>query len=192
MLSKGTLINGILSSLLGLSLAAGLACWNPFAPQKTGPIGKELEPPTTPENLLARLDYAMNEREWEEYESLLDDDYWFSEPNELDSLNYEWGKDRDVESVKHIFEEHTTFDFDFVYTRRWTELGVEYPGEGHDAHPDEDWEVFYGRVEMFMLEPNGVDGFRVDQNMSFKLRYNPETKLWYIIRWIDDPLGTTS
>ena len=185
-------LNKTILVMLGLSMAIGLACNNPFAPKKTDPVGKEIEPATTPEKLLIRLDYAMNERLWEDYESLLDDNYWFSEPNDLDSLDFEWGKDRDVESVKNIFQEHETFTFEFLQTQRRTERKEEYPGEGHDAHPDEDWEVFYGHVEMFMLEPNGLDGFRVDQFMTFKLRYNLETKLWYIIRWIDDPLGTTS
>ena len=190
MLSK-LIWNGIFSGVIGLFVVVGLSCNNPFAPKKSGPVNTELEPATTPENLMARLDYAMDERDWEEYESLLDDDYWFSEPNDLDSLDFEWGKDRDVEAVKNIFEAHDDFTFEFIETRRWTELGIEYPGEGHDAHPDEDWEVVYGPVEMFMLQPNGVDGFRVFQNMTFKLRHDPQTGLYYIIRWIDDPLGSS-
>ena len=55
-----------------------------------------------------------------------------------------------------------------------------------DGHPDEDWEVFYGRVQMLMLDENG-DGYRVDQVMTFKLRQDEEGT-WRIVRWIDDPL----
>ena len=69
------------------------------------------------------------------------------------------------------------------------ELGSEYPEtyEGDpDGHPDEDWEVFYGRVQMLMLDENG-DGYRVDQVMTFKLRQD-EKGYWRMVRWIGDPL----
>ena len=55
-----------------------------------------------------------------------------------------------------------------------------------DGHPDEDWEVFRGRVEMLLLKTSD-DGFRVNQIMTFKLRQG-EDGLWRIVRWIDDPL----
>ena len=68
-------------------------------------------------------------------------------------------------------------------------IGSEFPEtyEGDpDGQPDEDWEVFYGRVQMLMLDENG-DGYRVDQFMTFKVRYDGKG-LWRIVRWIDDPL----
>ena len=40
---------------------------------------------------------------------------------------------------------------------------------------------------MLLLDENG-DGFRVDQIMTYKLRFDAEG-LWKIIRWIDDPLS---
>ena len=62
-----------------------------------------------------------------------------------------------------------------------------FPGDPN-GHPDEDWEVFYGRVQLLLLDENG-DGFRVDQNMTYKLRLDPNDGTWKIVRWIDDPLG---
>jgi hypothetical protein len=196
MLSRRTLTHGALCGILGLLLASTLACQNPFAPNRSKRAKREPVPATTAENCIARLDYVMNERDWEKYESLLDDDYWFSEPNDVDSLNFEWGKDVDiwgqedpyVAGVKKIFEGVESFTFEFEEPQRWTEHGRDYPGEGHDAHPNEDWEVFYGFVRMLMMKPDG-DGYRVDQFMTFKLRKSTGTNLWYIIRWIDDPLG---
>ena len=41
---------------------------------------------------------------------------------------------------------------------------------------------------MLLLDENG-DGYRVDQNMTYKLRLDPNDDLWKIVRWIDDPLG---
>ena len=69
-------------------------------------------------------------------------------------------------------------------------IGSEFPEtyEGDpDGHPDENWEVFYGRVQMLMLDENG-DGYRVDQFMTFKLRQDEEG-IWQMVRWLDDPLS---
>ena len=84
--------------------------------------------------------------------------------------------------------------FDFELTRRFQELGSEHPESfpgDPDGHPDEDWEVFYGRVQMLMLDENG-NGFRVDQFMTYKLRFDPEggeDGLWKIVRWGKRCLG---
>ena len=146
---------------------------------------------------MARLDYVMNERDLDGYESLLDEDYWFIEPNQLDSLNFEWNKvvdvwgreDPYVAGVKKVFEGVETFEFGFEEYQRGTEHKEDFQGDGIHAHPTEDWETFYGFVRMLMMKPDG-DGFRVEQYMTFKLRYDSGTKRWNIIRWIDDPLGT--
>ena len=184
-MSRKSIIPITLLVLLGL-----LAC-NPFAPEKkkgggNGDTGQTLKEPTTAEILFENLDYAMNKRDIEVYEDVLDENYWFSEPSEIDSLDLAWGKDFDVDAVRNIFDIFTTFEFNFIASRRDVELGIEYPGEGPDAHPDEDWDVFFGPVEMFMLDDNG-DGFIVNQNMTFKLRKDPATGLYTIIRWITHP-----
>ena len=179
----------VLLVLLGL-----LAC-NPFAPEKKkgggGTPDRTLQNPTTPEILFENLDYAMNNRDIEVYEDLLDEDYWFTEPSEIDSLDLAWGKDYDMDAVRNIFEAFTTFEYNFIASRRDVELGIEYPGEGPDAHPDEDWDVFFGPVEMFMLDDNS-DGFIVNQNMTFKLRQDKDTDLYTIIRWVSHPSTSAS
>ena len=65
-------------------------------------------------------------------------------------------------------------------------IGSEYP-EAYEGDPDENWEVFYGRVQMLMLDENG-DGYRVDQFMTFKLRQDEEG-IWQMVRWLDDHPG---
>ena len=97
-----------------------------------------------------------------------------------------WGKDVDVDAVRNIFDIFTTFEFNFIASRRGVELGIEYPAEGPDAHPNEDWDVFFGPVEMFMLDDN-LDGFIINQNMTFKLRKDSTSGLYTIIRWITHP-----
>ena len=54
-----------------------------------------------------------------------------------------------------------------------------------EGHPDEDWEVFRGQVEILLVSaPN--ESYRIEQNQAFKLRKR-EDDLWRIRRWIADP-----
>ena len=96
-------------------------------------------------------------------------------------------RDGSREGIFDIFRE---FEYDFQLIQEYIEIGADYPEafEGDpDGHPEEDWQVFRGRVQMLMLDENG-DGFRVDQIMTYKLRL-ADNGLWKIVRWIDDPLS---
>ena len=153
---------------------------------------------TTPEQLMHNLARAMRDRDKALYETLLDEDFWF---NETDCLGYTvFDNDRETEltiivgsrdeSSKGLFDIFRDFSYDLELIRRSQEIGSEFPEayEGDpDGHPDEDWEAFYGRVQMLMLDENG-DGYRVDQLMTFKLRQDEEGT-WRMVRWLDDPLG---
>ena len=186
----------------GCALLLGLcACGNPFAPAKHTPQGTEQLPvldATTPEILLDNLARAMRDRDKELYETLLDQNYWFTETDCLGDLVLANGFEDELEIMggsrdecqAGIFDIFRTFEYDFELIRRSQELGPEFPKRDEndpDGHPDEDWEVFRGRVEMLLLDENG-DGFRVDQIMTYKLRLDADG-LWKIIRWIDDPLS---
>ena len=153
---------------------------------------------TTLEQLMHNLARAMRDRNRDKalYETLLDEDFQFTEFDCLGNIVFD--NDRETEltiivgsrdgSTKGLFDIFPDFSYDFELHRRSQELGSEYPEafEGDpDGHPDEDWEVFYGRVQMLILDENG-DGYRVDQFMTFKLRLD-DKGLWRIVRWIDDP-----
>ena len=185
--------------LVALSACSG---GNPFAPEKHTPEGGVDLPPapdaTSPEQAMDNLGRAMRDRDKDLYETLLDQDFWFTETDCLGDLVLANGFEEELEimggsrdgSQPGIFDIFRTFEFDFELIRRSQEIGPEFPEafEGDpDGHPDEDWEVFRGRVEMLLLDENG-DGFRVDQIMTYKLRLDEEG-LWKIIRWIDDPLS---
>ena len=173
------------------SFLALSACSNPFAPETQRPtVIEPPEPPappaTTPEQLMDNLDRAMSKRDKDLYESLLDKDFLFTEPNCLGEVVYFNNLEEELEmmggsrdgSQLGIFDAFRDFTFDFELTRRFQELGSEHPESfpgDPDGHPDEDWEVFYGRVQMLMLDENG-DGFRVDQFMTYKLRLDPEDR----------------
>ncbi len=191
---------------------------NPFAPDKHQPTEEIILPPapaaTSPELVMDNLNKAMNERDKDLYESLIDDNFWFTEADCAGELVWFNGKEGELEfiggsrdgSQPGLFDIYRNFDFDFELISRTVELGLGHPNafEGDpDGHPDEDWEVFRGRVKMLMVDEN-QDGFRVDQVMTYKLRESeevvpadttatgeilPEQKLWKITRWIDDPLS---
>ena len=190
-----SLVGAILISVLG-------ACGgNPFAPQKHVPTDIVDRPPaqeaTSPEIVMDNLARAFNEREKELYETLLDERFWFTEDNCLGEVLWQNDREEELEimgprdgSSQGIFDIFRTIEWEFQFIERETELGRNFPSafEGDpDGHPDEDWEVFRGRVEMLLLEARD-EGFRVNQIMTFKLRQG-EDGLWRIVRWIDDPLA---
>ena len=194
-------------ALLTICGLLALSACDTFAPKTQKPTEPEpiaLPAPeaTTPEQLMDNLARAMRTRDKELYESLLDKDFWFTEDNCLGEVEYNNGLEEELEimggsrdgSQPGIFDIYRDFDFDFELIHRSQELGSEYPESypgDPDGHPDEDWEVFRGRVQMLLLDENG-DGFRVDQIMTYKLRFDPDDDLWKIVRWINDPLGSSA
>ncbi len=184
-----------------LALVALSGCGNPFAPDKqagTGEVQGPAPDATTPEVLMDNLARAMRDRDKDLYESVLDPGFWFTETDCAGDIVLENGLEQELEflggsrdgSRPGIFDIFRSFEFDFQLIRRGVELGPDFPDafeDDPDGHPDEDWQVFRGRVQMLMLDENG-DGFRVDQIMTYKLRLGNDG-LWRITRWIDDPLS---
>ena len=191
-------------ALLTICGLLALSACDTFAPKTQKPT--EIEPPeppapeaTTPEQLMDNLARAMRTRDKELYESLLDKDFLFTEWNCLGEVAFFNNLEEELEMIagsrdgsqQGLLDKFRDFSYDFELTRRSQELGSDYP-EAFDGdpngHPDEDWEVFYGRVQMLMLDDKG-DGFRVDQFMTYKLRLDPDNGLWRIVRWEADFLS---
>ncbi|MCY3791460.1 MAG: hypothetical protein OXH63_22020, partial [Gemmatimonadetes bacterium] len=167
------------------------SCPSPFPPAPEA---------TTPEILFDNLARALRTRDENLYESLIDRNYWFTETNCLGEILFENDYEEEITilggsrdgSIPGIFDIFRDFAYDLHLLLRSQELGSEFLGtfDGDpDGHPDEDWEVFRGRVQMLMLDEHG-DGYRVEQIMTFKSRLDEDIGLWKIIRWIDDPLGS--
>ena len=192
-----------LFTLLSFCGFLALSACDIFAPPTQSPIVIEpsdpsAPPATTPEQLIDNLDRAMSTRDKDLYESLLDENFLFTETDCLLEVIYDNGLEEELTiiggsrdgSQPGIFDIYRNFDFDFKLIRRSQELGSEYPGNfpgDPKGHPDEDWEVFRGRVQMRLLDENG-NGFRVDQIMTYKLRFDIEDGVWKIIRWENDAL----
>ena len=187
--------------LASVALACS-SCTNPFAPTPVSPPDPRTPDPyvaaTEPEIVMDNLERAFNEQDEVLYETLLDDDFWFTEPDCLGDVVFENGREAEIEIMfgprdgasAGIFDIFRTIDYRFLPIERRTELGRDTPiaFEGDpDGHPDEDWEVFRGRVQMLLLV-DADDGNRIDQDMSFKVRQGDDG-LWRIRRWLDDPLS---
>ena len=172
-----------------------------FAPKKiTGDDAKGPPPSSTftPQVVMDNLERAFDDRDRNLYETLLDDAFWFTEADCRGDLLYYYGKEEELRimgprdgSSHGIFDIYRDIDWKFHPSRRYREFGRDHPDsfEGDpDGHPDEDWEVFRGRVEIRLIERPG-EGYFVDQVMTFKMREGDDG-LWRIVRWMDDPLST--
>ena len=142
---------------------AWVACGsNPFAPEIHTPTEAIVIPPAPPadrpEILMDNLNKAMNERDKDLYETLIDDRFWFTETDCAGELVWFNGKEEELEfiggsrdgSQPGLFDIYRNFEFEFELISRSVELGAEYPKaheDDPDGHPDEDWEVFRGRVK---------------------------------------------
>jgi hypothetical protein len=184
-----------------LLLLFQLACSNPFAPPTTKPPPGVEKPPaekaTTPEIALDNLERAFEDRDKVLYETLLDERFWFTEDDCAGNLIFQNGREEEIAimgprdgSSEGILDQFRTIEFDFQAIERRTELGRDFPNafDGDpDGHPDENWEVFRGRVIILLLVESN-DGLIVDQTMNYKLREGDDG-LWRMARWIDDPLA---
>lgn len=185
--------------LMGLLVFVQVGCWNPFSPDTRrvpGPPPVELPPLTSPENVFVNLDYAMNHKDIEIFEEVLDDGYTFYEPSLTDTVDYSWGKAEDVQFVRNIFNAFDIFEYSLeTLGERHTEYGSNVAPEGakdiSDEHADENWEVFLRRANILLLDETRTNGFSINQYFEFKMRKqqekDPDTgqPLWRIVRWID-------
>ena len=181
------------------------ACWNPFAPDTTKVVEEPvvLPPLTSPENLFVNLDYAMNHKEIELFEDLLDDAYWFFSPSQIDTLDFAWDKTEDVTLTGRIFEYFDTVQYELLEEGAyWIEYGSRVAPEDaqeiSDEHPDENWEVFHRPVTIYVLDETETEGFFVQSDFEFKMRIqtdpetgeqilDPETgdPIYKIVRWTE-------
>lgn len=191
--------------VLGIASLLFAACWNPFAPDTTTVIVPPviLPPLTSPENVFENLDYAMNQKDIELYEDIVDDAYWFFSPSQIDTLDCAFDKTEDVTLTGRVFEYFETVEYELMETgAHWIEYGANVAPEGatdiSDEHPDENWEVFQRPVTMYLLDESGTEGWFVQSDFEFKMKkqhdpdtgepiLDPETKaqIWKIVRWTE-------
>ncbi len=191
--------------IFGIATLLFSACWNPFAPDTTRIDGDPFvhEPLTSPDNVFYELNYAMNQKDIEIYEDVLDDAYLFISESQIDTLDCNFGKTEDVTLTGRVFDYYETVEYELMETgAHWIEYGINVAPEGatdiSEDHPDENWEVFRRPVTMYLLDESGTEGWFVQSDFEFKMRkqkdpntgepiLDPETKvqIWKIVRWTE-------
>ena len=191
-------LNNIPMALLLSALLAGItACESDSKPIKSEPV-PEVEEATTVEIFLTNFERAMDQRDEELLDQLLDERFFFSQDDCLgqnvfvnDRKTYleclTGNSDGSLEGIWDIFRD---FNFDYNLIERTVELGPEFPNafEGDpDGHPDEDWEVL--RLQISVLMTDGQDnGSRINKIVFLKLRRD-EAGLLRLVRWDNDSLA---
>lgn len=174
------------------------SCTNPFAPpeRKGGSSRTVLKKQTHPDSTFSNMDYAFNNRDIRAYEDCLDETYWWSSPSESgvdDEIGKGWGRAEDVRIAGKIFDYFTTIQYTLHAGQSWSEYGKNVVPENLlptdrivDEHPDEVWQVYLRPVELYLFtDKEGLNGFFVQEYFEIKMRKNPKTGLWVIVRWID-------
>jgi hypothetical protein len=144
----------------------------------------------TPRSAMVDLMLAFGHKDESQYQSLLDEQYLFTEVDCDGKVLYENDKAEEMQilfgapegATVGAFDFFRSVDFRLIPSKFETELGAE-PGSPDD-HPGEDWEVIRGRGIMLLLEATD-DGYRVEQPMVIKMRQSSDA-LWRLVRWIDD------
>jgi len=182
-------------------LAIFTGCSNPFAPPGggSGSNNKSLKEPTTPENVLYNLEWAMNNKDIQVYERCLDEDFWYHSPpiypDDPESIQ-EWAKEDELTVMRRMFgqdptyqgtEPFETIEFRFDYGEPEVEFAVSNPEEPMNDHPDEDWVVFSGPITIHLRYSEGHGWDVQNQLIDIKLRKRSDGT-WAIIRWWDYPL----
>ncbi|MCD6334422.1 MAG: T9SS type A sorting domain-containing protein [Candidatus Latescibacteria bacterium] len=149
---------------------------------------------TSPENVFANLDYAMNHKDIEVFENLLDNAYWFFSPSQIDTLDFAWDKTEDVKLTGRVFEYFDKVEYELMETgAHWIEYGVNIaPEDATDIsaeHPDENWEVFQRPVTLYLLDETETEGFFIQTDFEFKMRIQKDLEtgepIWKIVRWTE-------
>ena len=166
----------------GLVTLGALGCSSPSGPEALQPMGGSgLEELTTPGAVFHNLVLAFQNKDIGAYRELLDPDFVYISPSTRSGPDAQWRLSFDEQGIRRAFETFDSIELTFRGTgQRYTERGDEFPD-----HPDEDWEVFQRPVHISLLDNDGVDGFNVLQDMIFRLRQDPETRLWRVREWED-------
>jgi len=138
---------------------------------------------TVPDSVLAALRYAMLHGDVDAYGSLLDEGYVFRDP----TIDHSCGRGEDLAQVAAVFRDLRIRTFEVNRVDRWTEYGREMnppPGtKVSDEHPDENWEVFSHSTVCYMSREGDPSVSEMPMDSELKLRKDPDTGFWRIVRW---------
>jgi hypothetical protein len=162
------------------------------APMGVGPTDDvEFADLTNQDDVLFNLELAYNERDFDEFDKLLDDHFAFvfSRSDYLGGQTPQhWGDASEIDANRKILDKNlsgdkrvTSISLDIQYTEdNWTE---EPP---NTSHPDESW---YRQTVGYDLVTKTADGWEhrgLGLEADLKIRRDDASGQWRIVEWSDD------
>lgn len=148
--------------------------------------------PTTPGKVIANLEVSFTQLDIDFFERCLHENYYYHSPSDIDEFDIYWSRSIEVSTMRKLMDACREFIFTPSEIHIYEEYGknVQQIPDGAiieegDDHPDVIWYIcdYYITMDIFFKE---LGDYRVQQDMKFKMVEDPETKLFSIIRWVDD------
>ncbi len=165
-----------------------------FSPDKGNdeqpPDNRVFVDPTTPKLVIQNIEVSFNQLEYNWYERCLHENFFWESPSKVDELDLRWGRTEEVQVIENLLADCTQFIFTASEISSYEEWGSNLDNipQGYpvsEEHPNEVWYVYNYLVTMDIFTKTYGD-FQVRQDMKFKIVQDAETKLYSIIRWIDE------
>lgn len=171
--------------LLAAGMALGLGCSNPFSPPNVGPRGgTPIKPLSSPENVLANLQYAYEQRDYDVYEALLDRDFVFVyfDPERVEGIETvvvpRDGPSGDLERTRRLLRVFDEIRLVFFHIS-------EQPSDTTGSR------ILQMRRVAFQLTLRDLDGdfgfesFEASGDALFSFVRSSQDGQWRIVRWED-------
>ncbi|MGB5288079.1 MAG: hypothetical protein WBN42_06280 [Ignavibacteriaceae bacterium] len=150
------------------------SCTNPFAPKYDDNIDSG-DPPisdqTTIEGVFQNFQYAYTFKDTLIYGNLITSDFTFTYRDYENGYDVNWGRDEDMQTTNGLFQNSERLDL------IWNNI-VLSTIDSLDANI----------IRSFNLNItfNPTDVVRIDGRVNLSLRQDPDSKKWYITRWLDE------
>ncbi|MBA7575858.1 hypothetical protein ES708_17694 [subsurface metagenome] len=150
------------------------------------------EDPTTPRKVMKNLQVSFNLLDIDFFERCLNENYFYSSPSLIDSLDIHWNRSEEVSTIGSIMNNCKDFIFTPSEIKIYQEYGANVTDQPdgasldvNDEHPDDIWYIcsYYITMDIFT---NDFGDFKVQQDMIFKMVEDPDTHQYSIIRWVDE------
>jgi hypothetical protein len=181
---------------------AVLSCGDdPTTPKRFDPPPDEVEfaDLTNKDDILFNLELAYNERDIDQFEKLLDDDFAFVFARGLNMRGAtvsHWGDYCEIDASRNILDKNlggdtrvTSIDLDIDYAEdNWTE---EPP---NTSHPHESWYTQTVGYDLVAKTAGDREYRALGLEAELKIRYDDASGQWRIVQWSDDtgPLAAQS
>jgi len=150
------------------------SCTNPFAPAYDENYDSSRPPIsdlTTIEGVFQNIQYAYTFKDTLIYGALIAPDFVFTYRDYEQGIDVSWGRDEEMESTNGLF----------TYSQRLDLIWNNIISSTVDSLNANIIRSFNLNVTL-----NPTDVLRADGRANLSLKQNPQTKVWQIVRWVDE------